>query len=317
MKKHIIFARVVISCLVLLVLFANKLPAQPDTLSFLHISDLHTIFNLDIYQQDLAQRRGHYGQGIEPLKQFLQTMPLKTNSSLVIATGDLIDFFKGETPHGKMLGFQAEQFSFLADHCVVPLFLTLGNHDIATYSWGDSTLVSSKNIAGEARATWIRNVSCFKNGTYYDKVVKAGETIFRLIFLDNGYNAVLPGDHMEIPYIDKSQLHWLEDQLHQSDDDIEIVFMHIPLTSNSPDMEPSCELYRVLAKTPSVKLIVAGHNHKNAVTVFNSEGNHMITQVQTGAFARGNENWRLIRLTTDQIMVSFPGKTENELVIKK
>ncbi len=313
MKSY--FARIALFSLIFLSLFTTQITAQPDTLSLLHVTDLHTIFNLDIYQQDMAKSRGHYGQGVEPARQFLQTMPRKTNSDMVIVTGDLVDFFKGETPDGGMLGFQVEQFNRVADDCTVPLWLTLGNHDVADYAWGDSGMVSVKSVAGEARAAWVRSIPCFKDGTYYSKVVQAGQTTFRFLFLDNGFNAVMPGDNIEMPYVDKAQLHWLEDQLQQSDDDIEVVFMHIPLRSKGPGLEPSSELYRVLAKTPSVKLIVAGHNHQNAVTVFQAQGNHAITQVQTGAFARDNQNWRLIRLTNDQIIVSFPGKTEKELVI--
>ncbi len=312
MKNY--FLRIALFSFAFLSLGTTKLAAQPDTLSFLHVTDLHTIFNLDIYQKSLAQRRGHYGQGVEPLKQFLQTMPLKTNSNMVIATGDLIDFFKGEIPGGEMVGFQVEQFSRVTDECTVPFLLTLGNHELASYR-GDISLASVKTEAGEARAVWIRNISCFKDGTYYSKVVQVGQTTFRFLFLDNGYVAFSPDDNMQMPYVDKAQLHWLEAQLQQSGDDTEIIFMHVPLHSNDPGTEPSCELYRVLSRTPSVKLIFAGHNHQNDITVFQVKGGHAITQVQTGAFARDTRNWRLVRLTDDQIIVSFPGKTEKELVI--
>ena len=311
MKRRIILYLQGITCL-FFIIFANKLSAQQDTVSLLHISDLHVIFNLNSYQQDLVRSREHYGQGIEPLKQFFQVVPKKTKCDMIVATGDLIDFYEGEIPGKKMLGNQVEQFSRLANECPVPLSLTLGNHDIAGYSWKDSILVSSQNKAGEARASWIRNIPCFNNGTYYSKVVKAGETTFRLIFLDDAYNSVLPGENMKLPYIDKAQLHWLQDQLQQSDSDVEIIFMHIPFSSNT---ESSCELYSVLIKEPSVKLILAGHNHKNAVTVFNSENNHAITQVQTGAFAQVAGSWRLICLTGSNILVSVPGNTESELKI--
>ena len=292
-----------------------KTTAQSDTLSFLHISDLHLIFHLDIYQQNLAQSRKHFGQGIEPLKHFLQTMPEKTHSKFIVATGDLVDFFEGETSKGEMFDFQIEQFSRLLDFAGVPVLLGLGNHDISSYSWKDTIRGSSQNHAGMARAAWTRNLSCFKSGTYYSRVFKVSGTTYRMIFLDDGYNTVHQGDNSILPYIDKAQLHWLEDQLQQSADDIEIVLMHIPFTAMVARPLSSSELYNVLAKKPSAKLILDGHNHKNIVQRFISTGDQKLVQVQTGAFGYGIENWRLIKLTKNQILVSFPGKTETELVI--
>jgi 3',5'-cyclic AMP phosphodiesterase CpdA len=298
--------------LIIGLLLCGNVFAQQDTLSFLHISDLHLIFNLDSYQPDLAQNRKQYEQGIAPLKQFLQTMPWKTKSNMVIATGDLVDFYEGETPDGGMLDFQAEQFSRLISDCPVPVLLTLGNHDIVAYSWADNQRASTQNVAGEAHAAWTRNVPCFRNGTYYCRIFDVSGTTYRLIFLENGYYTVHQGENIVLPYIERQQLHWLEDQLQQSPDDVEIVFMHLPVTATVAQPMPASELYSFLAKNSSAKLILAGHNHKNAIQSFTSGTDRKITQVQTGAFAQSQDNWRLIKLTKDQILVSFPGKTEIE-----
>ena len=292
-----------------------KTAAQSDTLSFLHISDLHLIFHLDIYQQNLVQSRKHFGQGIEPLKHFLQTMPEKTHSKFIVATGDLVDFFEGETPKGEMFDFQIEQFSQLLGSANVPVFLNLGNHDITSYFWKDTIRASNQNHAGTARAAWIRNVACFKDGTYYSRVFEVNGTSYRLIFLDNGYNTVHQGENSVLPYIDKAQLHWLEDQLTQSANDIEIILMHVPFTAVVAKSGSSSELYNVMAKNSSAKLILDGHNHKNIVQHFISTGDKKIIQVQTGSFGQNIENWRLIRLTKNNILISFPGKTETELKI--
>lgn len=294
---------------------ALKTAAQPDTLSFLHISDLHLIFNLDVYQQNLAQSRKHFGQGIEPLKQFLQIMPEKTHSNFIAATGDLVDFYEGETKKGEMLDFQVEQFSRLLGFADVPVFLNLGNHDISSYSWKDTIRVSKQNHAGMARAAWIRNLACFKDGTYYSRVFEVKGMIFRLIFLDDAYNTVHQGENHILPYIDKAQLHWLKDQLQQSANDIEIILMHVPFTAVVAQPGSSSELYTLLAKNPSAKLILDGHNHKNVIQHFISSGDQKMAQVQTGSFGQRTENWRLIRLTKNNILISFPGKTETELTI--
>lgn len=303
-------------CAVSLVLFlSGNILAQPDTLSFLHITDTHIISDLGFYHPGIEEDRNHYGQGNEPLKHFLHTMPEKTNCDFVAITGDLIDFFEAQTGDGKMLDFQAEQFARLIDGSPVPVFATLGNHDIAAYSWPENKRVSSQKMVGRARTAWSKNLKCFKNGTYYSRLYEVGGKKFRLIFLDNGYNSFPPEENIKTPYIDKPQLHWLEDQIRQSEDDTEIIFFHIPVVPANSGDEPACELYSVLAKYPSSKMVLAGHNHKNAIRNFSSAENKRITQVQTGAFGRSVENWRLIRLTEDNILVSFPGKTDTEIEI--
>ena len=303
-------------CTVLLGVFlSGKIFAQPDTLSFLHITDTHIISDLGFYHPGIVEGRKHYGQGNEPLKHFLHAMPEKTSCDFVAITGDLIDFFEGQTGDGKMLGFQAEQFARLIDGSPVPVFATLGNHDIAAYSWPKNKRESSQKMVGRARATWSKNLECFKNGTYYSRLLEVGGKKYRLIFLDNSYNSFLPEEDIVTPYIDKPQLHWLEDQIQQSGDDTEIIFMHIPVISANSEDEPACELYSVLAKYPSPRMILAGHNHKNAIRDFSSAENKKITQVQTDAFGRNIENWRLISLTNDKILVSYPGNKDTEIEI--
>lgn len=294
---------------------SGGITAQPDTLSFLHITDTHIIFNIDFYHPEIADGRDHYSRGIEPLKDLLFTSSEKMNCDFITITGDLIDFFEAEISDEKMLDFQVEQFSRLINGSFVPVFATLGNHDIAAYSWTDGDRGSTQDIAERAKANWIRNVSCFKNGTYYSRVYEVGDKIYRLIFLDDGFNNFQAEENVEVPFIDKPQIHWLEAQLQQSADDIEIIFIHIPIVpANSPE-EPSCELYSVLAKYPSSRMILAGHNHKNAIRDFYSPGNNRITQVQTDAFSRSADNWRIIRLTENKILVSFPGRIDSEIEI--
>jgi len=283
-----------------------------DTISFLHITDIHLIFDIQMFQKDIAQSRSLYANGVKPFKKFLKKVPGDTKSDFVIVTGDLIDIYEGEKAGGGKLETQAGQFARLVDKCKTPVFLTLGNHDISSYSWKDSARVTSQINAERARATWIKSAACFNEGSYYSRVFNVGGTSYRLIFLDNGYNRFPPESNIKNPYVDKSQLYWLEDQLQQSVDDIEIILMHIPITYESVQQEPSNEFYSLLAKKPSVKLVLAGHNHKNAIKVFPSAENNKITQVQTGGFGQNDENWRLIRLTENKILVSLPGNTEKE-----
>lgn len=296
------------------ILIAGAVSSQ-DTLSFLHVTDLHFIFNPERYQENLAQNRRHYADGVEPFAQFLKTVPQKTNGTFVIATGDLLDSYETEAKSGGMLNFKANQFLRVLKRAKVPVFLTLGNHDITSYSWGNNARVSRQDNAGTARARWIRHVPNFKNGTYFSHDLKVGKTNYRLIFLDNSFYQFPSDEKVEIPYLDKPQLYWLTTQLHESPDDVEIILMHIPMKVTPGKLTPSCELYPVLSKNPSAKLILAGHNHKNVVNDFISGENGKIVQVQTGAFAQDTKNWRLVRLTENSIHISVPGVMKTEVTI--
>ena len=291
--------------------------AQQDTLSFIHITDLHVIFSQDCYPVDMMEYRKEkqYDQGENRLRQFLQSVPVSTNSDMVIATGDLIDFFEAETGCAKMLDIQIEQFAHLLDDYNLKVFLALGNHDIFSFRWSDNKLKVSQNNSGRARAAWTRLVPCFKNGTYYSKSFQVGSTTYKLIFLDDSFYWLNPGDKSEIPYVEKPQLYWLNAQLQESVNDVEIILMHIPFADSIPQSEYFQGLSSVLTENPSTRLILAGHHHKNIVRSYDSSNGNELIQVQTGALVLSKENWRLIRLTENNILVSVAGKTENEIVI--
>jgi 3',5'-cyclic AMP phosphodiesterase CpdA len=290
-----------------------RVAAQSDTLSFLHISDIHLIFELEKIQDDLARERAVFANGQEPFNRFFQNVPQHTNADFVVLTGDLIDFYEGETKNNKMFGTQIEQFSQMLNASNIPVYATLGNHDIASYSW-DTTRVTSQSKARKARVIWKKKVKCFRNGTYYSQIYKVGETNYRMIFLDNSYNLFRKPEVYTNPHIDKRQRRWLKKQLNASADDVEIVMMHIPLIQNISTTKEN-SIYSVLNNHPSLKLVLAGHNHKNRITNFNDEG-IPFSQVQTAGLANDYQAWRLIRLTEKNILVSVPGKVESELIIK-
>lgn len=306
----------------LLVIFCAMLHAtlyaQKDTLSFLHITDLHLMFNAQNYDSDIVHHRENtrnYLEGSHHFKQFMRTIPDQTKSDMIIATGDMIDFFDATTGQGNRFAFQVEQFANFIKEYHYPIYLTLGNHDMFSFNWGGDKVVPNQLQAGRAKATWIRTFDCFREGTYYSRVYEVGSTTYRLIFLDNGFYKFKKDEGMVNPYIDKPQLHWLHAELDVSDDDVEIIFMHIPFTEKSILPESNNELYKTLISVPSVRLILGGHYHKQNVMYLSLPDGKQAVQVQTGALVSGADKWRQIRLTEENIIVSSMGTTENELII--
>lgn len=288
--------------------------AQDDTLKIMHITDLHVIFDWPLYQEDLAQNRAARDKEAVSLQEFLRTVPEKAEADMIIATGDLLDSYEAESQNETMLDSAVTKFAAVVKNSKVPVYLTLGNHDLVSYSWDNDSRQVHQNNAGQSRAEWIRNTPCFQNGTYYNQIHHIGNTTYNLIYLDNSYVKFSSEENVSIPTIDKVQLHWLKARLQESSDDVEIILMHLPfmLKEDQPDFS---ELYKVLSTHPSVRLILAGHQHKNRVKEISTSDKTSMIQVQTADLMRNTNNWRLISLTEKDILVSSPGGTEAQMVI--
>jgi predicted MPP superfamily phosphohydrolase len=119
----------------------NPLRKQADTISFLHISDAHIIQHADLYHPVIAKARNHYANGTKHLSDFLTEMPVETGSEMVVHTGDMIDFYEAENIEGNMDASQIEQFLQLLADRSVSFYMTLGNHDIASYHTEEDKLL--------------------------------------------------------------------------------------------------------------------------------------------------------------------------------
>jgi 3',5'-cyclic AMP phosphodiesterase CpdA len=302
-----------------------------DTLAFIHITDPH-VCNLTGYHPFFAEKRNHFSKNAEPLSKFLQTVPEQLKSDMVVITGDNIDYYEAETEKGAMLETQIEQYTRLIEVSEVPVLLTLGNHDIASYGVNAATpqVLHNQFNAERARAAWSRNVPCFKDGTYYSRIFDLGKTVIRFIFLDNAYYASEEISDGLLPFIvDQAQLRWLDEQLKASDHDVEIVFMHMPLNygkmeANKILTEPISEysakgkyynLFSVLEKNSSTAVIFAGHKHINSINNYTMKDGKKLTQVMTGAFGYDPANWRLVKLTKNNIIISLPNSSKPEYII--
>jgi len=315
----------VICIVVLFIVFPKFNYAQdsPNVLKILLLTDVHTC-NLAGYHPAFVSSREHYGNGIEPLTIFLKTQPQKMGADAVVITGDLVDYFEAETEKGPWLATQIEQFSTIYYQCPVPVFLILGNHDIASY-WieGADGKKSFQINTHKARAAWIRNISCFHDGTYYVRNFKVGATQYHFIFLDNGYSL------RNGSLIDKPQLDWLNYQVKAAGDDPVVIFMHrylpvadldgdgIAFNTKSPISinEQACSrgFLKTLNENENIKAIFVGHGHKNVSEEIPFPGGHKVLQTETAAFAQNPNNLRRINFYESKISVYECGEEKVEL----
>lgn len=293
---------------------------KSDTLKFVHLTDIHLILNPISYDSNFVQRRyNHFWDDKEPFVNFLHTNSALKESDFLVISGDMIDFYEAESSEGGLLGNQIELFQRLMDkEYNSHLYLTLGNHDITSYPKGRY----HQNNAHIARTTWTKNSPSFRNGTYYSVQYQVGETTYRLIFLDNAYFSVKTEKEQASFIIDRPQLDWLKEQLNESPDDKEIIFMHMPLPILKEMREDSSldyaeytqrtrteEFLNILKNTEnaSIQLIIAGHEHKSEESNFDFSEDFKLKQIKTGAFGNSVDNWRLFQLTESEIIVSTPG----------
>ncbi|RPI27740.1 MAG: hypothetical protein EHM61_07480 [Acidobacteria bacterium] len=299
-------------------------PKPAPVLTLIHISDTH-VCNLAGLDSRFIEKREQFGNGRETLKRFLNSVPETAEADAVVVTGDMLDFYEAQTSVGGVRSGEIEAFGELVRSSSIPFWLVLGNHDLSSYWFEGTEYLNGRHNAQQARLSWIRNLPCFENGTWYSRMHRIGKTTFRLIFLENGFQA--GGESGDL--VDESQLAWLNWQLKQGGGEVvNLLFMHVPLTvgdtngdgvrfNRPPEGWPFAETYqRGLMKTlndhPSILAVFVGHQHQNVIEGMPFPAGHRITQIETGNLQVNPKSWRVIRLTEDQISVSAPGSMTEE-----
>jgi 3',5'-cyclic AMP phosphodiesterase CpdA len=303
---------------------------RTDTLLVLHTSDTHVVYSPDQYASTLIQYFTGDRSPVDSVDRFFKTVPIREHADAVVITGDLVSCFEAENRSGKLAGGHVEQFRRLAEVCPVPLLMTLGNHDISSYTFGksDSARVTSQTVAGRARAAWIRNIPCFADGTYYTRLFEVGGTRYHFVFLDDGYSLHDGGRRL-----DKTQLDWLTEQVQKAGDEPMVLFHHIyfglgdvnhdgvAFDSRKPvdwPGEKECQegFLKLINEHRNIKLLVVGHGHENVFEEIHFPSGHNIYQVETGSVSEGAANWRRLRFTAKGIEVSKPGSKTPEFSIE-
>jgi len=300
-----------------------------DTLNVLHTSDLHLLYNQDECHPLLPVRHFVVRSGLDSLTEFFRSVPRQVKADAVVITGDVLDMYEGETKSHKLLANQIEQLRTVNDQCPVPLYLTLGNHDLTKYVVHDtdSTIVESQTSADRARASWIRNIPCFHDGTYYSRIFRVGRTNYHFIFLDNGYSL-----HDEGRVIDKVQFDWLKELLSSAGREPVILFFHIYFSVGDINGDGICfkehglldwptakqcsdGLLKLVNENPNIKAMVVGHGHSNIFEGIRFPAGQTVYQIETGSVAEGSLNWRLFQFTENRILVTHQGSEQAEITI--
>ena len=262
----------------------------------------------------------NYGQPV--VGRLASPKPRETGADLVVHTGDMIHFYPAASGEG--LPGASRQFASLLSDCPVPFYAVLGNHDIRSY-WIDEAASAAPCFQLDqqpARAAWIRNLACFRDGFYSRGTYKFGETRFHLIFLDNAYDLV------DRASLDQAQLEWLEHELAQTRREPVLLFMRLPALDYSGTASPfrnrrlrPHRLYlhgrflRLLNTHPNIRLLLVGHGHSCKSEWLPFPGGHVILQKSTGAFVKDADNWRIVKCTENEILIHAPGTRRIEMKI--
>jgi hypothetical protein len=284
---------------ILLAWFSLAAPAAEPALDFVHISDTHLADLADAHPE-LAKMRAHPGAGGSTLRAVLARLAAPPSPAFVLLTGDILDAWSFDGPSGSPVHGQVRLFKSAHDASKVPLFLTLGNHDIQRYGYNSETrkLVGDQSVAAEARREWSRTFQCFRRGTYYEFRKKVGRVSYRFLVLDNG-------DMDKDARFTEAQVEWFREQLAAGSRDPIIVVMHVPF--NERDF--FTQLKAAIAANPRVVLALAGHRHVDEIGEIDLGGRKLV-QVLSPALRAGEDKWRLIRLFEDRIQVYAAGQKE-------
>lgn len=313
---------------------AQPTAAQGSRFAILHLSDTH-ICQLEGVHPKLAQGRQRYGSGFEPLRLALTALPPRVGAGAVAITGDLVDSWEIESPAGDLRTDQIDRFVLATANTPVPLWLTLGNHDIRTHAVSQRIESRPGNPgtlqphAEAARAAWIRRAESFRAGTYYFRDLQVGAAPWRLYFLNNGYYS---DDDQIGDFWDMAQLQWLEFELDKTPGRKAILFFHVPLPVHDTNGDgvrfkeppagwPGPDTYergllKILNQHPAVVAAFVGHGHNNIIEDIPLPAGHSVTQVETGAFALNRDNWRVIEIFEQRIAISQPGDMVTERTIE-
>ncbi|HEU0141145.1 MAG TPA: metallophosphoesterase [Bryobacteraceae bacterium] len=275
-------------------------------IEFIHVTDTH-VTDLKQVSPPLVKAREHFSDGERRLAALLAGTGRPSTASFALITGDLIDAFSYEGRSADRVFGQLDAFRRATARSSIPLYLALGNHDIAHYGLAPDGVkpMADQSVAAAARAAWTRSMECFRDGTYYEFSKQSGSTRYVFLMLDNGYTAAGAAAGQQGVRIAHEQLYWLRRRAAANRDAIIVLAMHIPLGKDGT----SEAIRSAVSEAPNIGLILAGHNHRDQVEEL-VLGASTAVQVRTAALGYGANNCRRIRLLPDRIEIYKTGAHE-------
>ncbi len=202
------------------------------------------------------------------------------NISFVMFTGDLID-----KPFEKELHAVLPHLNELN----APWYFSFGNHDVCVGGYLTKQLYLS--ILRENNENFI-----FEK-PYYSFVPKKG---YKVIVLDSIIDTEITANG----YIYPEQLKWLDEELKNSQKDVVLIFMHVPLIEPFPSpnhyMRNAAEVRAVIEKYKNPIGVFTGHYHAAKITQVNN-----VLYVSTPALVSYPNAFRVINITQKRNKVVF------------
>jgi 3',5'-cyclic AMP phosphodiesterase CpdA len=280
--------------------------ASPAYLDFIHLTDTHTL-KLAGVDERWVQKRRHYEHTLAALPSLFRRLKKDYNPAFIVHTGDAIDAFTFLGANGQPVYGQVEAFASAARKSPVPVYLCLGNHDIVDYG---ASLAADQSLAEQARAAWMRELPCFRDGAYYAFSRRVGAVQWRFVMLNNSYSGQAPGRKAPANNgcPDRAQLDWLEREISRYPADPLVIGMHHP--ARREGLEPFLE---TLAARRALTAVLSGHTHSDDWARDWPARGAPVLHVSSLAYAQGANHWRRIRLYEDRLVVFKTGPVEEVL----
>ncbi|MDP3000947.1 MAG: metallophosphoesterase [Bryobacterales bacterium] len=280
--------------------------AAGPAVDFIQITDTHVVDLAEVHPA-LVKAREHFAKTGAAFERYLDGVAKPPRPAFLLHTGDIADAYCFDRAAGPAVCRGVEISKPILKRSPVPVYLTLGNHDIQAYRHeeGNPRLIADHSVAPRARAEWSKAAKSLRRGTYYSFRKRAGRTSYVFLVLDNGDRSLAKDSAFSA-----GQLAWLKKQVSANPKAALILVMHVPLGDDAY----SGEIKSALADSDRVVLSIAGHRHSDAVEEI-ALGARRFTQVRTSAFGYGEGNWRRFRLLEDRIEIGAPGKPETQLTV--
>ncbi|MCU0226858.1 MAG: metallophosphoesterase [Bryobacterales bacterium] len=279
--------------------------ADQESVAFIHLTDPHVIYPPGVHPR-LLEMRKMFASTIATLPQDLDRIQRDGLGSFAFITGDLIDVYSFLAADGGIVDNQVEAFSRIVNNAPLPVYCTLGNHDVQHYGVYQDRLLADQSVVGPARAAWIRQLPCFQSGVYYAMHRTVGGVTYRIVALDNGFYGHQPSylPKREAAYtFGRGQLDWLRRIC--ADDPAEplVLGIHIPPTGVMLE-----ELTGALGKRTAPTVMLVGHLHNRQDVTEIKTADLTLYRVDTPGYCNSRDHWRQVRLLADRIQVGAVGK---------